>query len=216
MGIVDAVAAIHEVADGDRKTRPIVSINGHFDIKPANLLLGGNGNLLLTDFGSAATGTIGASDYAPPEHDTAKRPAPNKAYDVWSLACLLVQALVFIAAIADGDDHAGASSLATFTSNRAQANRNPDGAFWIRNGQQKMLRKAVVDELDRLQQRRHHQTQIVVDQLRKMFHIDPAERPWVRSCFKRFKSGLGKDVFRIPGEYTIMRLPCKYRQDVIY
>jgi hypothetical protein len=36
-----------------------------------------------------------------------------------------------------------------------------------------------------------------------MFELDPKARPTVRACFRKFKTGLGRDVFRSPGDMLI-------------
>jgi serine/threonine protein kinase len=209
MGLVDAVATLHEVADGKiipRRTGP--KIYGHFDLKPANILIGDGGNLLLTDFGQAATRTKGTSDYAPPEYEHSGHEPLHSSYDTWSLACILLQVLIYTSALSESDSGAGCRALESFYSRRHnQTTRNRDGAFWIKlehGGGQKMLREAVIEELYRLEARRHHQTKVVVQQLRLMLEIDPRARPTtVRACYKKFKSGLGRDVFRSPGDRLI-------------
>ncbi|USW54210.1 Putative serine/threonine-protein kinase, active [Septoria linicola] len=207
LGIVDAVATIHEVADGTIQTRrPGPAILGHFDIKPANILVGDGGTLLLTDFGQAAKGTVGTSDYAPPEHELRQRSSLAASYDVWSMACVLLQALIFIRAAAEGG---GQDAVQTFYSQRLhETENNQSGAFWVRNGHgtatQKVLRANVDRELRLLHNRRHPKTKSVIEQLRAMLSIDPRQRPTIRECLKVFSSsGLGRDIFRTPGDMHI-------------
>ena len=210
LGIVEAVATIHEVADGTKQPRrPGPHIFGHFDIKPANILISDDGLLLLTDFGQAASRTIGTSDYAPPEHELSQSMELVASYDVWSMACVLLQALIFIRSAADGGERDGKNAMQTFHSQRLyETANNQAGAFWVRRshvtGSIKVLRSAVDKELTSLSNRRHPKTKSVIQQLRQMLSVEPNKRPTIQECLKVFKSsGLGRDIFRISGDVQV-------------
>ncbi|OAL45367.1 kinase-like protein [Pyrenochaeta sp. DS3sAY3a] len=79
----------------------------HFDLKPANVLVEDNDNLLISDFGQARfqpmgdtsriTPVGGTASYAPPEIDTSAERF-NRKYDVWSLGCMFLEMCAFIVA----------------------------------------------------------------------------------------------------------------------
>lgn len=83
----------------------------HFDLKPANILIFGDGVWKIADFGQAAfkprqgtdtnmTNEGGSDAYSAPETDTGGRTGTR--YDVWSLGCIMLEVTAFIAGGRDG------------------------------------------------------------------------------------------------------------------
>jgi serine/threonine protein kinase len=80
-------------------------IGFHFDLKPSNILVDLNGVWQITDFGQAkftnmsgSTSRVahvgGTDDFAPPEYERIDERFSRK-YDVWSLGCILLEAVAF-------------------------------------------------------------------------------------------------------------------------
>jgi serine/threonine protein kinase len=80
-------------------------IGFHFDLKPSNILVNPNGVWQITDFGQAKFTNMsgsnsrvahvgGTDDFAPPEYEKIDERFSRK-YDVWSLGCILLEAVAF-------------------------------------------------------------------------------------------------------------------------
>lgn len=108
LGICNALKKIHGFGDGqiDENTNDDLCI--HFDLKPDNILIEReNGNWLITDFGQAALtkhrrgttprigGHFGTDAYAPPEIDDTSMEF-GRAYDIWSLGCIMLEVATFM------------------------------------------------------------------------------------------------------------------------
>jgi serine/threonine protein kinase len=111
LGICTALKKIHgfedvsdRQADGNAEGRLCI----HFDLKPDNILIEReNGNWLITDFGQAALterrrgttprvgGHFGTDAYAPPEIDDTSMEF-GRAYDIWSLGCIMLEVTTFM------------------------------------------------------------------------------------------------------------------------
>lgn len=180
LDVVRAVCSMHDAID-----RGEVECSGHFDIKPENIIIkedkSGTMKLFLIDFGQAAAHRAGQNYYQPPEV-TRPRSGTNAfgfAYDVWSMACVLLEVLVFI--------ESGLDELRVFRS-RVQGNDEVEYAFWHGNSTHDMvLRPTVTTCLQTLEDQKDQRIRDAVRQLRAMLSIFPDQRPTMRSCLGEFE-----------------------------
>ena len=101
LALISALAYVHADRDG--------MWTGHYDIKPANILLFSEEDKWvwkLSDFGHSdlkSVGTepgtdrhIGTLDYEPPEYWTASKREEALSYDVYAMGCVIIQFAAFI------------------------------------------------------------------------------------------------------------------------
>lgn len=179
LDVVVAASIMHEAVESEA-----VEASGHFDIKPENIVIKederGAQKLFLIDFGQSAANLAGTTDYQPPE---VTWPRSNTSplglkYDVWSMACVLLEVLVFI--------DSGFYELQMFRV-RVKGNDESAMAFWQGTSPHDIvLRHAVTDRLRTFEDQGDRRTQAVIRQLRTMLGIDPANRPTMRSCLGEF------------------------------
>lgn len=112
LGIARALKEIHGFANGP-DSRASTTNTGraciHFDLKPDNILIESkDGNWIITDFGSSAlterrrgkttpsvNGHFGTDAYAPPEIEDINMHF-GRAYDIWSLGCIILEVTAFM------------------------------------------------------------------------------------------------------------------------
>ncbi|KAK6206372.1 hypothetical protein LQW54_007826 [Pestalotiopsis sp. IQ-011] len=179
LNVVNSASIMHEAIESGA-----VECVGHFDIKPENIVIKGDNKgaqkLFLIDFGQSAANLAGTNDYQPPE---VTWPRSNTSplelkYDVWSMACVLLEVLVFI--------DSGFYELQMFRA-RVKGSDESAMAFWQGTSPHDIvLRYAVTDRLKTLEDQGDRRTQAVIRQLRAMLRTDPANRPTMRSCLGEF------------------------------
>ena len=207
--IADALKTIHnppnDASDIGYGNKPIIGF--HFDLKPANILVSSDGTLQITDFGQALLKFVDKDDltygihrggslvYQAPEtcptstsqgQEIDRR--MNRRYDVWSLACIILEVLVFIL-------EKGTNALEQFEEERR---KEPiQGAFYTGN-EDKKLKQCVEQRLAKYKRQgtvsSGHQVYLnsVLDLLSKMFSVDQRKRPSsavVQSELERFAKG---------------------------
>ncbi|KAF1925391.1 kinase-like protein [Didymella exigua CBS 183.55] len=108
LGISRALKKIHGFGNGRSNGTVDEQLCIHFDLKPDNILIEReNGNWLITDFGQSALtkrrrgttprigGHFGTDAYAPPEIDDVNMEF-GRAYDIWSLGCIMLEVTAFM------------------------------------------------------------------------------------------------------------------------
>lgn len=201
-GIVEAVIMMH--------TKDPDSYIGHFDIKPANILVEVGKQpdltrLLLTDFGQAfkvelkagqTTGVEGytaTAEYAPPEQNGTD--VVRRSVDLWSLGCVLLEVLVLLT----GEPNPNAAMAFQAQRNNIHSSR----AFWSAAEKTKMRSKAVQDKLDELKV--HQEIKPAVERIKMMLSVDPASRKHdLASALKDFRNTQRDAVAAPSGQQRLM------------
>jgi serine/threonine protein kinase len=167
-GISSALKRMHgfgseESGHSERMTGSKICI--HFDLKPDNILVeeglnGAAGRWLITDFGQAALaprgngttplvgGHFGTDAYAPPEIDESVD--TGRAYDIWSLGCIMLEIAAFVLYSYAGLK--GAQGLDQARRSTQPGSRGTDERFFYRErGKQAVVKKAIYDFMVQLQ-----------------------------------------------------------------
>ena len=173
-------------------------IGGHFDVKPANILINKNGQLVLADFGlaqikskshggsSTFTGPAGTFMYQPPPQTSNTRDAQHhwrRSYDVWSMACVMLEIVRFIL---EGPDQ-----VKSFIDQRIAEQEDEEtpntrsSAFWKNGPDGPVLKKCVQDSLTQLKAENDRYLTMVAGLLQRMFSIDPKARGTISQCLKK-------------------------------
>ena len=177
-GVIDGLMFIH---DPDKSL-----IGAHFDLKPANILVDYDGRLIITDFGlarikgmrlgdrSSLTAARGTLAYQPPflknETDFNTESRLNRTYDIWSMACIMVEMIIYIL-YGDG----GAKAVIDFERQlfeeddpHAQA-----GQFWKLRPEGPFLKECVFESLEEWDNPNDPYLKKAANYLQNMLEINP-------------------------------------------
>lgn len=106
LGVSEALAKLHNF-EASEPGRDGIFYGYHFDLKPANVLIGHDGIFIISDFGQAyfrgaadttssnVVGMGGTENYAPPEIDIPNM-RMNRKYDIWSLGCIFLEIIWYL------------------------------------------------------------------------------------------------------------------------
>ncbi|KAM0552473.1 hypothetical protein ACHAPJ_008034 [Fusarium lateritium] len=185
-GVSRALSAIHTEMVNPFKDGQGNVIALHFDLKPANILITADGILKITDFGQSIIQVVQEDDertapynpgnlrYSPPE----SRPTAQDVgkcgtyrskeiqvllnYDVWSLACIMIEVLIHLL------------NQQTLTDFDTGLGVEPRRLYWTDSG----LKKCVIDSFELFQEKfahdsaQHEYIKNVVELLQKMLKHD--------------------------------------------
>ncbi|OCK81273.1 hypothetical protein K432DRAFT_22276 [Lepidopterella palustris CBS 459.81] len=220
LGVLDAVAAVHEPQNYIKSIPPTSSIElvgGHFDIKPANIVIDENRVFYLTDFGQAyfknvrrgeesnLTITPGTPNYRPPPHykrqaeaggtsDKVAKKKWTRAYDIWSLACVAAEILDFIIA-------GGPTAWRKFYEDRQKDDEDSFARFWKRdtNGTE-VLKECVQNRLNSYKLRGDEYLNRVVKQIEEMFKTNETPSATAKACLQAFSASVEVNRLMFKGE----------------
>jgi serine/threonine protein kinase len=155
LGISEALSNIAE--RNDRGAQSLAANNAwfgcHFDLKPANILIFGNGVWKIADFGQAAfrarrgtdsnmTNEGGSDPYSAPETDIKEQSGPR--YDVWSLGCIILEVTAFLVIGRSG--LIGPDSLGMARTNTPPRAKGSNSRLWQRDVGDTFILKPKVEE----------------------------------------------------------------------
>ena len=207
LGILDGLTQFHRNAanQGIQAT--------HLDLKPSNILINREGKMAISDCGTSrvtheyrtkltTNRFVGTEAYSPPwtERETElshPQPKLNQSFDVWSMACILLEVLIFIMYGIGGINQFRTAKRETDMDGRAIVNsKSPGSTFWYFESQKQntfKLKGAVAEWLDRadafaqLAEDNTGTISRLATRLRIMFKFNPSERGTIEDCLRHLR-----------------------------
>jgi len=207
LGILDGLTQFH----GNAANQGVQAT--HLDLKPPNILINREGKMAISDCGTSrvtheyrtklTTNQFVATEaYSPPwtERETElshPQPKLNQSFDVWSMACILLEVLIFIMHGTGGINQFRTAKRETDMDGRAIVNsQSPGSTFWFFESQKQntfKLKGPVAEWLDRadafaqLAEDNTGTISRLATRLRIMFKFNPIERGTVEDCLRHLR-----------------------------
>ncbi|KAF8458675.1 kinase-like domain-containing protein [Terfezia claveryi] len=208
LGILDGLTRFHGTAanQGVQAT--------HLDLKPSNILISRAGEMVISDCGTSRVTHedrtrlttqrfVGTTAYSPPwtERDAQfshPQPKLNQSFDVWSMACILLEVLIFIIQDVGGIKRFRVAKTETNMDGimNSESSRSTFWYFESREQNTAKLKDIVAEWLDRADA----MAQITEDntgtlsrlaaRLRVMFRFGPIERGTIEDCSRHLRGDL--------------------------
>jgi len=206
LGILDGLAQFH----GSAASQGIRA--AHLDLKPSNILISREGDMVLSDCGTSRVTQeyraglttlrfVGTIAYSPPwtereTEDSYPQPKMNQSFDIWSMACILLEVLIFIIQGTGGIEQFRPMKKNTDMDGRGSMNNTSSSTFWYFESRRQntfKLKSVVAEWLDRadamsrLTEDNTGTLSRLVARLRIMFKFNPSERETIEQCLEHLR-----------------------------